>query len=104
MTAQLCHVCEKRPTPEGFACQQCADRAAGQLAAIIALASDARLVAAGLVRRGGGNSGGKPGSRPPLNDSATDALDAVANTLTTLARDVAETRGIDIPGLTRRTA
>ena len=93
MSENLCACCEKRPTPDGYACTGCTTRAAGHLAAIIELAPDARLVAAGLVRRGGGGSHGKPGSRPPLNDGATDALDEVQNALTTLARDIAETRG-----------
>lgn len=96
MTAELCAVCAKRPTPDGYACSGCTSRAAGHLAAIVELAPDARLVAAGLVRRGGGGGGGKPASRPPLNDGATDVVDAVQNTLTTLARDIAETRGLQV--------
>lgn len=94
MTDALCAVCEKRPTPDGWVCTGCTSRAAGHLAAIIELTPDARLVAAGLVRRGGGGGGGKPGSRPPLNDGATDVVWAVKNALTTLARNIAETRGI----------
>ena len=97
MTAELCACCQKRPTPDGYACQQCASRAAGHLAAIIELTGDARLVAAGLVRRGRGGAHGKPGSRPPLNDGATDALDAVQNALTTMAREIADTRGLQTP-------
>jgi hypothetical protein len=93
VTDTTCAVCLSRPTPDGYACGHCTGRAAGHLAAIIELAPDARLVAAGLVRRGGGGASGKPGSRPPLNDGATDVLDAVTNALTTLARDIAETRG-----------
>lgn len=96
MTATTCAVCESRPTPDGWACGHCTDRAAGHLAAIIELAPDARAVAAGLVRRGRGGAGGKPGSRPPLNDGATDALGEVQNMLTTLARDIAETRGVPL--------
>jgi hypothetical protein len=99
VTAELCAVCAKRPTPDGYVCSYCADRAAGHLAVIIELAPDARLVAAGLVRRGRGGGSGKPGSRPPLNDGATDVLDAVTNALTTMAREIAETRGIQIPTL-----
>jgi hypothetical protein len=38
-------------------------------------------------------AGGKPGSRPPLNDGATDVVHEVQNMITTLARDIAETRG-----------
>jgi hypothetical protein len=96
MTATPC-VIDGRPTQDGYACTGCTSRAAGHLAAIIDLADDARAVARGEVRRGGGGGGGgKPGSRPPLNDGATDAVDAVQNALTTLARDIAETRGLKI--------
>lgn len=96
MSDPICVVCERRPTPDGNACPGCAHRTDGKLAVIIDLTPDARLVAAGLVRRGGGSGSNKPGSRPPLNDSATDVMDEVQNTLTTLARDVAETRGLQI--------
>lgn len=97
MNDPICVVCEKRPTPDGYACHGCANRADDKLAIIADLTPDARLVAAGLVRRGGGSGSNKPGSRPPLNDGATDALDEVQNTLTTLARDIAETRGQRAP-------
>jgi hypothetical protein len=93
----ICVVCEKRPTPDGYACAGCAGRAIGKLVTIIDLAPDARLVAAGLVRRGNGFGSNKPGSRPPLNDSATDVMDEIQNTLTTLARDIAEARGREVP-------
>jgi hypothetical protein len=93
----ICAVCEKRPTPDGYACSGCGQRATDHLEVIIDLAPDARLVAAGLVRRGGGSGSNKPGSRPPLNDGATDALDGVQNLLTTLARGIAEDRGLDVP-------
>lgn len=97
MTAELCSVCEKRPTPDGYACSGCASRAAGHLAAIAELASDARLVAAGLVRRGGGGSTGRPGPQSPGDDGAMDVLHEVQNLITTLARDIAETRGVSYP-------
>lgn len=104
MTATTCAVCESRPTPDGYACTGCASKAAGHLAAIVELAPDARAVAAGLVRRGRGGAGGKPGSRPPLNDGATDVVWAVENALTTLARDIAETRGVTLDGNGPRSA
>lgn len=93
MTDTRCVVCAQRPTPDGYACTTCAERARRQLAAIAELTPDARLVAAGLVHRGQGHTAGKPGPRPPLNPGATDALDEVTNALTTTARDIAETRG-----------
>lgn len=93
-----CTGCLPRLATEGLCCDVCVGRAAARLEAIIELTPDARLVAAGLVRRGGGHASGKPQSRPPLNDGATDVLDAVQSALTTLARDIAETRGITIQG------
>jgi hypothetical protein len=92
-----CGGCLPRVAYAGYACDHCVNRARDLLAAIAGLASDARAVAAGLVRRGGGSSSNKPGSRPPLNDGATDAVQAVQNALTTLARDIAETRGVRYP-------
>ncbi|GAA2681787.1 hypothetical protein [Actinoplanes palleronii] len=92
-----CGGCLPRTAEEGYVCDTSIARAVSQLALIVDLAPDARAVAAGLVRRGAGGGGGKPGSRPPLNDGATDALDAIQNTLTTLAREIAETRGLQSP-------
>lgn len=93
---QTCVVCEERPAQDALTCQRCDQRARGHLRAIQELADDARAVAAGLVRRGPHPGSGKPASRPPLNTDATDALTAVQSTLTTLARDIAETRGLTI--------
>lgn len=97
MTAETCSVCERRPTPDGYACSGCSSRAAGHLAAIVELAPDARAVAAGLVRRGGGGGSGKPGPQSPGDDGAMDVLAEIQNLITTLARDIAETRGVTYP-------
>jgi hypothetical protein len=96
VTAQLCACGCGRPVVDGYAAQACTDRAAAQLAEIADMTPAARLVAAGLVRRGDRGSSGTPGSRPPLNDGATDTLHEIQNALTTLARDIAETRGLEI--------
>lgn len=98
MTDSICAVCRSRPTPDGFACSGCASRASGHLAEIINLTPDARLVAAGLVRRGGGWGSNKPGSQPPLNDVATDVVNTVQCTLALLAGEVARLRGLKPPG------
>lgn len=95
-----CQGCLPRVADEGLACDACTDRAGMRLGSIAELTPDARLVAAGLVNRGTGHGSGKPGSRSPLNDGATDALDAVTNALTTMARDIAETRGLHVPART----
>jgi hypothetical protein len=87
-----------RPTPDGYVCVSCGiTKPSEQLRAIADLVPAARLVAAGLVRRGsGGNGSNKPGSRSPGNDDAIDALDEIQNALTTIVRDIAETRGLAI--------
>jgi hypothetical protein len=89
-----CPGCLPRATDEGIACQACTDRAARHLAEIIEFTPDARAVAHGEVRRGQGGGSGKPGSRPPLNVDAVDALDAIQNALTTMAREIADERGL----------
>jgi hypothetical protein len=88
-----CDGCLPRLADEGLCCDTHVRWAAESLAEIIALTDDARAVAAGLVRHGSGG-GGKPGSRSPGNDDAMDALDAVSNALTTMARAIADERGL----------
>jgi hypothetical protein len=88
-----CLGCLPRLAEDGIVCDQHVRWAAESLAEIIALAPDARAVAAGLVRHGSGG-GGKPGSRSPGNDDAMDALDAVQGALTTTARAIADERGL----------
>jgi hypothetical protein len=89
-----CLGCLPRATDEGIVCTACADRAARHLAEIIEFTPDARAVAHGEVRRSQGGGSGKPGSRSPANDDALDVMDAIQSALTTLARDIAETRGL----------
>jgi hypothetical protein len=88
-----CLGCLPRLAEDGIVCDQHVRWAAESLAEIIALTDDARAVAAGLVRHGSGG-GGKPGSRSPGNDDAMDALDAVQGALTTMARAIADERGL----------
>jgi hypothetical protein len=91
-----CLGCQPRLAEDGLCCDQHVRWAAESLAEIIALTDDARAVAAGLVRHGSGG-GGKPGSRSPGNDDAMDVINAVSNALTTMARAIAEERGLQIP-------
>jgi hypothetical protein len=95
---EQCTGCLPRAADEGHVCGRCEVLAMVRLDAIAEHAPDARLVAAGLVRRGSGTSGGKPGSRPPLNDGATDALHAIQARLVVLMREIAEERGLLLPG------
>ncbi len=95
--APTCAVCHEKPSPDGYACTGCCRAARGRLRGIQELTPDARAVARGEVRRGTGGAHGKPGSRTPGNDAAMETLDGVQNVMTTLARDIAETRGLDVP-------
>jgi hypothetical protein len=97
VSAPTCVRCG-RPMPDtAYACTAETTRATAQLAEIAALTGDARAVAYGLSSRPNGSGGsGRPGSRSPGNDDAMDALAEVQNALTTIARDIAETRGLEI--------
>jgi hypothetical protein len=88
-----CLGCLPRVATEGLICDVDMARPERWLAEIIALTPDARRKAYGLVRHGSGG-GGKPGSRSPGNDDAMDALHAVSNALTTMARAIADERGL----------
>jgi hypothetical protein len=92
-----CLGCLPRVADDGLICDGCVDLMVFKLRLIVNLTPDARLVAAGLVRRGSGGGSGKPGSQSPGNDDALDALDGVQNALTTITREIAETRGLQIP-------
>jgi hypothetical protein len=95
--SNTCAICG-RPIPDNaLVCPVDTNVAISHLAGIVRVLPDARLVAAGLVRHGtAGGGSGKPGSRSPGNDDAMDALHAIGNALTTIARDIAETRGLEI--------
>jgi hypothetical protein len=99
MSENLCVACG-RPTADGYACQGCADRAVDRLHTIVDMAPAARDIAHGFAHHGGGgNSGGKPGSKLPFSLEATAKLDAVGNALGTWVRHVVEERGIYPPHL-----
>lgn len=101
MTAPTCICCARPMADSAYACVRCGiTRPAEQLTQISDMVPAARDVAYGQTRRGGGGGSGKPGSRSPGNDDAMDVLAAVGNALTTIAREIADIRGIDLPNLT----
>lgn len=93
-TEEQCTGCLPRIAEDGHVCGVHVSWAMQWLLDIDGLTAPARLVASGLVRRGMATSSGKPGSRPPINTEATDALDEIQNAITTIARDIAETRNL----------
>lgn len=88
-----CLGCLPRLAEDGIVCDQHVRWAAESLAEIIRLTGDARLVAAGLVRRGSGGSS-KPSSRSPGNDDAMDVLDEALDTIARPAIRIAVRRGM----------
>lgn len=95
-----CKGCLPRETAEGLICDPHVEWASADLTSIVALIPEAWLVAANQSSRGGAGASGKPGSKSPANDDALDVLHAVRNSLTTIARDIAEIRGLTFPGRT----
>ena len=89
-----CRGCLPRLATEGLICETHERWAAQHLAEIERLTPDARLVAAGQVRRGHGGTGGKPGSRSPGNDEATDRLDEALDKIARPALRIAVRRGM----------
>ena len=86
-----------RPLADGaYVCSRCTADAAQKLAEIVELAPAARDVAHGLSRRSQGGASGKPGSRLPLDLTATAKLDAVSNELGTWVRHIVEARGCHV--------
>lgn len=90
-----CAICERPMPDQALVCTVDTNAAISRLAEIVRLHPYALEVARGIVRHGTGG-GGKPASRSPGNDDARDALDAIGNALTTIAREIAETRGLEI--------
>jgi hypothetical protein len=107
MSENLCFCCGK-PT-DGSACTVCGllrrrrlvgDARDSDFIGLIEAVPAVRDLAHGRTRRG--TAGGRaPGPRMELNLDAMGALDQAQNLLTTLARDIAETRGIAEPDATR---
>ncbi|MBB3099321.1 hypothetical protein FHR83_007027 [Actinoplanes campanulatus] len=98
MSDDLCVICGDRPAHGAYGCTECLARTRRLLGEVGDMAQAARDVAQRQAVRGtGGGTVGKPGSQLPLGLETTSRLDAVQNALTTLARDIAETRGVEIP-------
>jgi hypothetical protein len=97
VTAPTCVRCGRPMADGAYVCPAETQRAAAQLVETGNLVPAARDVAYGITGRQNGSGGGrKPGSCSPGNDDALDALDEIQNELTTIARDIAETRGLEI--------
>jgi hypothetical protein len=91
--ATECLRCARPMADQAYACALCATQAAQKLSEVAEVTQAARDVAHGLSSRPGGGSSGKPGSRLPLDLTATSKLDAIERELGTWLRHVGEERG-----------
>lgn len=89
-----CPGCLPRLAEDGLCCDTHVRWTEEALAEIQRLAPDAEAVARGEVRRGSGGGSGKPGSRPPINVDARDALDQTHAKLARACIRIARPRGM----------
>lgn len=94
MTHNQCERCSRPIQDTAYCCTACAAAVAELLAAVPSLAAELEPARYRLTRYG---SGGIGGWQEPWDDRVREVEQAVTNTLTTIARDVAETRGIPLP-------
>lgn len=94
----LCGVCGKPlADPAAYVCPLCGEVLVECLARIVDLAPEVETTIVKLAKHGG-QPGPGSGERPlPWNDSAVIRSAAIGNTVSTWARHVSESRGIEIP-------
>lgn len=89
-----CERCTRPLTDTAYVCTPCVRPVAEDLASVPSLAEELPAARWRQTRYG---SGGLGGWQEPWDDRAREVEQAVTNTLTTVARDVAETRGLTVP-------
>ncbi len=94
MTHVQCQRCDRPTGDQSIVCEACARPVAELLASVPSLVDE---LPAAMWRQTRYGSGGVGGWQEPWDQRARDVHDAVTDALTTMARDVAETRGLDGP-------
>lgn len=89
-----CERCKRPVADMSYVCSGCVRPVAEDLASVPSLAEELPAARWRQTRYG---SGGLGGWQEPWDDRAREVEHAVTNTLTTVARDVAETRGLELP-------
>jgi hypothetical protein len=97
VTQPTCDLCGRPLPDQGFVCSKCAEVVGVDLARIIDLAPEVEITVAKLARVGTSLGGGTRERPLPFDAQAADRADALRNTLSTWARHVAESIGVQIP-------
>jgi hypothetical protein len=97
MTQPICDLCGRPLPDQGYVCSKCAEVVGVDLARIVDLAPEVETTVAKLARVGTQLGGGSKERPLPFDAQAADRADALKNTLSTWARHVAESIGVQIP-------
>lgn len=96
MTATTCDLCSRPMGDQAYVCSGCTAKLREDLERVVLLAPEVEAAVARLARFGW--SGGGSGARPlPVDLGAASDAASVGNTLSTWARHVAESRGVELP-------
>lgn len=95
MTQPRCDRCTRPIHDQAYVCSTCAGHYRADLTSVPSLAAELEPARYRQTRYG---TGGLGGWQEPWDDRVREVEQQVTNTLTTVARDVAETRGLGLPG------
>jgi hypothetical protein len=97
VTQPTCDFCKRPNADQSYVCSPCTSNVAVDLARIVGLAPEVETTVAKLARVGTQLGGGSKERPLPFDAQAADRADALKNTLSTWARHVAESIGVQIP-------
>lgn len=98
MNRPTCDLCDRPVPDQAYVCDRCTDREAESLRIIASLAGEVESAVAKLVGHGLAVGGGGGHGHPlPVDLVAAEKAAAVGNTVSTWARHVALTRGVEVP-------
>lgn len=98
MTSQpTCDLCDRPVPDQSYVCSRCTEAYGGYLSTIASLAGEVEAAVAKLVGHGPATSGGGGHGHPlPVDLDAAEKAAAVGNTVSTWARHVSLSRGIEV--------
>lgn len=98
MDRPTCDLCDRPVPDQAYVCERCTEREAESLRLIASLAGEVEAAVAKLVGHGlAAGGGGGHGHPLPVDLVAAEKAAAVGNTVSTWARHVSLSRGIDVP-------
>lgn len=93
-----CDLCDRPLPDQAYVCERCTDREAESLRIIASLAGEVEAAVAKLVGHGLAVGGGGGHGHPlPVDLVAAEKAATVGNTVSTWARHVSLTRGVEVP-------